>query len=302
MSGLSCADALTEVGHDIALFDKARAAGGRMSTRRVELPAQTLQFDHGAQYFTVRDHAFQAKVAGWDRDGVAARWPAAGSDAWVGTPGMNAPVKAMADRHKIAWTTRIDALVRHDDVWQLTGDPEEDVFDAVVVAVPAEQARPLLDPFQQEFADAAARSRSAPCWTAMIAFADPVVTERLIVRDSGAIRWAARDGSKPGRGDRQTWIVQASPEWSIEQLERSPEEIAPALLGALQSALQTPLPQPVHLSAHRWRYARSDGTSNAGALWDPVTRLGACGDWLIAPRAEAAWLSGLRLAVLMQEV
>jgi len=32
------------------------------------------------------------------------------------------------------------------------------------------------------------------------------------------------------------------------------------------------------------------------ALWDAEARIGVAGDWLIAPRVEAAWLSGTRLA------
>ena len=38
MAGLSCADALRDEGHEIALFDKGRGPGGRMSTRRVDTP------------------------------------------------------------------------------------------------------------------------------------------------------------------------------------------------------------------------------------------------------------------------
>lgn len=299
IAGLSCAEALSGLGHDVALFDKGRGAGGRMSTRRVQLGTQMLRFDHGAQYFTVRDPAFADRVARWERDGIVARWPVAGDDAWVGMPGMNAPVKAMADVHRVTWGMRIDALERHGHAWQLSSPVEAGSFDSVVVAIPAEQAGPLLAPFQPEFAEAAAVARSAPCWTAMIAFAEPIRTELRIVRHSGAIGWAARDGSKPGRGDAETWVVQATPQWSAANLERSPEEVAPELLLALGSALQIPLPHPTYLAAHRWRFARSTGDPGPGALWDDTIGLGACGDWLLAPRVEAAWLSGHRLAMMI---
>lgn len=54
MAGLSCARALVEAGLKVAVFDKARGAGGRMATRRGELAS----FDHGAQYFTARSPDF----------------------------------------------------------------------------------------------------------------------------------------------------------------------------------------------------------------------------------------------------
>ncbi|MDO9620329.1 MAG: FAD-dependent oxidoreductase, partial [Moraxellaceae bacterium] len=33
MSGLSCASALQQLGHNVTVFDKSRGMGGRMSTR-----------------------------------------------------------------------------------------------------------------------------------------------------------------------------------------------------------------------------------------------------------------------------
>lgn len=299
ISGLACADGLVDQGHDVTLFDKGRGPGGRMSTKRLEEQGQTLRFDHGAQYFTVRDPDFAAQVAKWERDGVVTRWPEAGGDAWVGTPGMNAPVRAMAAAHKIVWATRIDTLSRDGGEWRLGAAAGSQAFDAVVVAVPSEQAGPLLAPVQTAFAGAAVRSRSAPCWTAMVAFAEPLRTDRTILRDLGPIGWATRNGAKPGRGNTQTWVVQASPAWSGDHLERSPEEVAPELLRLLELALGVPLPTPIHLSAHRWRYARSGCAGGPAALWDRVIGLGVCGDWLLAPRVEAAWRSGRRLASLI---
>ncbi|QYE33526.1 MULTISPECIES: NAD(P)/FAD-dependent oxidoreductase [Sphingosinicellaceae] len=299
LSGLSCADALVRQGHEVALFDKGRGPGGRMSTRRVEALGLTLHFDHGAQYFTVRDPAFALQVADWERDGVAARWPEAGADAWVGTPSMSAPVRAMAAGHAVTWNARVETLDCDGGTWRIVGRPEAGGFDTMIIAVPAEQAASLLKPFHADFAASAARRRSAPCWTAMIAFAEAIVTETTIIRDIGAVAWATRDGAKPGRNHAETWIVQASPQWSVAHLEASPEEIAPKLLRRLEAALGMPLPAPVYLSAHRWRYARSDTTSGPGALRDNALRIGVCGDWLLAPRIEAAWLSGRLLAGLI---
>ena len=93
-----------------------------MSTRRLDTAAGQVSFDHGAQYFTVRDQAFQTVVNQWQDHGIAARWHGAGPDAWVGVPAMNAPIKALAARHDVTWSLRIDALVKNDDGWQLQSD------------------------------------------------------------------------------------------------------------------------------------------------------------------------------------
>ena len=77
MAGLAAARALHEGGARVIVIDKGRGPGGRMATRRVEVAGHQVSFDHGAQYFTARDPAFRAVVAGWEAAGVAARWPAA---------------------------------------------------------------------------------------------------------------------------------------------------------------------------------------------------------------------------------
>ena len=66
MAGLACAEELTRLGHAVLLFDKGRGPGGRMSTRRIQTSAGEAYFDHGAQYFTVRDDSPGRENAGAD--------------------------------------------------------------------------------------------------------------------------------------------------------------------------------------------------------------------------------------------
>lgn len=300
VAGLSCAEALVSAGVGVALFDKGRRPGGRLSTRRIEVGGQTFSFDHGAQYFTARDEAFLAKTLEWERAGLAARWPAAGDDAWVGTPGMDAPALAMAKAQDVARESRIEAIEREGDGWRLAGAPSgAPRFDAVVIAVPAEQVAPLLGPHRADFAQIAAATRAEPCWTAMAAFAEPIGASRSLVRREGAIGWAVRDADKPGRAAAETWVVQASSGWSTQRLEEPKEAVAEALMGALSEELGRALPPPLYLSAHRWRFARSGSAVGEGALWSAGDGIGVCGDWLVAPRVEGAWLSGRRLAAMM---
>ncbi len=291
MAGLACAEALRAAGLDVRLFDKGRAPGGRMSTRRVGTSAGEAGFDHGAQYFTARDPAFRARVQRWQDAGVAAPWPAAGPDAWVGMPGMNAPVKEMAGPADVNWSVQVEKLGRADGGWQVEGE----AFDAVAVAVPAEQAGPLLRPWNEAFAARAADTVSAPCWTVMAAYAERLPIGPDVLREAGIIGWAARNSAKPGRSGPECWVIQAGPEWSRVHLEERPDDIVAPLLKALALRAEAAMPVCVSATGHRWRYARS-GSAGDGRLWNAGLRLGACGDWLIGPRVEAAWMSGTRLA------
>ena len=90
-------------------------------------------------------------------------------------------------------------------------------------------------------------------------------------------------------------MLQASPGWSRQSIEADDREVAAALLSGLSKRLGMDVAAPIAQAAHRWRYARS-GAEGSGAIWDAEHRLGLCGDWLIGPRVEAAWMSGMALA------
>jgi renalase len=296
IAGLSCADALSEQGWSVTLFDKGRKAGGRMASRRLETPQGEAAFDFGAQYFTVRDTGFSAEVARWAEAGLAVRWPEARDDAWIGVPGMNAVVRAMAARHDVRFSHHVSGLAHEDGQWRLLGEgmPAE-YFDAAVLALPAEQAAPILTLHDFELARTALFARSQPCWSGMFAFAGPLPHRANILRDHGIVAWAARDSAKPGRSGPESWVVQTTPQWSTAHLERSPDEVAPLLLAALAEATGADSPAVLAHSVHRWRYALSAGTG-LGYLWNETQNIGACGDWLLGPRVECAWVSGRMLA------
>lgn len=301
MAGLSCADRLKRAGHSVSLFDKGRGPGGRMSTKRMQTPLGETHVDHGAQYFTVRDPAFMAQVARWSACGVASPWPAAGTGAWVGVPGMNAVVRDLADHHDVSFGWNVRGLVRRDGFWHLSGENgdgermQSGPFDTVVVALPPEQTAAIVALHDLSLASTALAARSQPCWTGMFVFDGKLPTERDTVRDAGSISWAARNSAKPGRTGPEAWVVQANPNWSSAHIEEPADMVATQLLSALSGALSIKMPVPVMGTAHRWRYAMSTG-SNLGALWSGQSRIGICGDWLLGPRVENAWISGKSLA------
>ncbi|MCJ2012412.1 NAD(P)/FAD-dependent oxidoreductase [Methylobacterium sp. J-076] len=296
MAGLACARALEDAGHRTALFDKGRKAGGRMSCREGTSPAGPVAFDHGAQYMTGRDPAFLAQLAAWRAAGLVAPWPAAGPEAWVGVPGMNAPLLALGRDLPVRWGTRVEALVREEAGWRLTGEGlDEGGFRAVLTAIPAEQTATLLRDCAPDFAGIAGRTPSAPCWTAMAAFPARLPIGGDVLRTEGAVAWAARNSAKPDRPATEAWVIQASPGWSRTHLEREAPPVADALLAEFFAAAGIAATAPSALTAHRWRYAKS-GAAERATMWDPERGIGACGDWLTGPRVENAWLSGRRLA------
>ncbi|RKG81315.1 FAD-dependent oxidoreductase [Corallococcus sp. CA049B] len=307
MSGLVLARMLTGAGFGVRVLDKGRGPGGRLSTRR---SAEGGAFDHGAQYFTARDPLFRALVDAWVADGVAAEWrgrigtltrgtvtPAKEAVRYVGVPGMSAVAKALADGLDVRTGVRVERVAREGQAWRLTSETGEDLglAEGVVVAVPAPQAVPLLAG-APALAAQAGTARMSPCWAVMARFDAPLAVELegAFVEDS-PLSWVARDTSKPGRAAGERWVLHASPEFSAEHLEETPEAMASKLVEAFGQALGRDV-RAVEAVAHRWRYAMPASPLESSALYDAALGLGACGDWCAGPRVEGAFLSGVALA------
>lgn len=305
LAGLSAAQALTAAGREVRLFDKGRAAGGRLATRRIEYAGQTHRFDHGAQYLRA------------ERPGFAALLDAAGTLPWpdarrrVPSPGMSALGRQMAAGLNLRSQRHVTAMHKAESGWMVAHldatlvrpgrplpglAPELDgPFAAVLVTFPAEQAIPLLPP---HLAGPLGAIEYAPCWTVLAGFEVPLDLPDTL-RYNGPIGWAARDSAKPGRdATQENWVIQAGPEFSLEHLESPPETVIAALLTAL------PAPAPFFAVAHRWRFSLLEVALGQPCLWDGALGLGYASDGCLAGRAESAWESGQALAhkVLAQQV
>lgn len=301
MSGLACAEALRLAGRNVVVIDKGRGPGGRMATRRLQTTTGEIRFDLGAQSFTALDPLFVGRVQRWSEAGQVAPWPAAGVGGWVGTPGMNTPLKAMADRLDVRWGTRVIRLSRRSGGWEI-GTEGGTVFaaEAVVVALPAEQAADLLAPVAPVMTVRARACSSLPCWTVLLAFAEPLASDETCLSGEAAdqLGQAVRNRAKPGRGGAETWVVHGGADWSARHLDQPATWIEETLSTALSRRLGCPLPPAIARGSHRWRYATSP-SGGSGPSWDADIGLGVCGDWVTRPGVEGAWLSGTGLAAMM---
>ena len=293
MAGLACAARLRDAGLRPALFDKGKRPGGRLSTLRIDAGA----WDFGAQYLEPGDGPFAEQVRRWIEAGVLAEWPAGPPGAVVGVPAMASLVEAASKGHDVRFGTHVQRIDHRGGRWSLAGGwLAEGPFDAVVLALPAEQAAPLLALHDLQLAREAAASRSQPCWSLMLAFAAPLAGVPDLLCGSGPIAWAARNSSKPGRPEGECWVIQADADWSKRHLEWDPPAAADALLCAFAAAAgMAELPEPVFVKAHRWRFALAPA-NHATPLWNPQLRLGACGDWCGGKHISGAWQAGSDLA------
>jgi predicted NAD/FAD-dependent oxidoreductase/deoxyribodipyrimidine photolyase len=310
IAGLACARTLVDHGHDVRVFDKGRAPGGRISSRRRD----AFRCDHGAQFFTVRDRGFARAVDGWCERGVVAPWKgrfgvlSAGGvgpdprpgDRYVGVPSMSSIARHLASDltvHAGCRVTGVDPAGASSHL-EVEGGGQFGPFDAVVVALPAPQAHALLAGVPA-FAEPLGSVSFAPCLTAILAFDVESVglpLDGAFVEDE-VLDFVARDSSKPGRDPRrETLVLHGAPGWSASHVDDDPSVFGAAIVSALERVLGARLPDPVALDAHRWRFARVTRPLTDTALCDAERRLLVCGDFCGGGRVEDAFRSGVAAA------
>ncbi len=204
MAGVACARTLLQAGHRVTLIEISRGFGGRMATRRTEFGG----FDHGAQYFTVRDSRFaralltaQDLLKPWsvstvrvlDEFGqVLESAPVPTEPHFVAVPGMSSLVHHWAQPlvaperfgdlpARCLLNTRVSRIERDaldPGKWQLrvlAGEDGQQVlggFDQVALAIPHQQAADLLQTsgLGADWRAMLAGVEVAPCWTLMVAY------------------------------------------------------------------------------------------------------------------------------------
>lgn len=307
LAGLTAARGLLDAGHAVRVFDKGRGAGGRMSTRRQD----GLEFDHGAQFFTVRNEHFRSAVERWRTYGLAADWSGSigtvslgsfelddsGRERLVAVPRMSALCRSLAGPIGATFGTVVSDVTRENRRWILRSDEGRELgaFDRVIVSTPPEQAVPLLGE-SPELAAQAASVEMLPCWAVMIAFCTPLTDDwdAALVADS-PLSWIARNSSKPGRPSGDSWVLHGSPEWSSDHVADERSRVGRALIDAFFEATRFARSEPVARIIHRWRYARAKQQLGTDYLYDEELGIGVCGDWCRGDRVEDAYLSGLGL-------
>ncbi len=290
MAGAAAARRLRDAGAQVTLFEKSRGLGGRLATRRMEEGA----FDHGAQFIRAKSERFRTMMEQWRAGGLVEPWS---EDRFVGVPAMNAPVKALIGDIPVMNSFTVTGLAREESFWRILAEngAYDARFDAVLSAVPSPQARPILASAGWSPA-ALAEERYAPCWAAMLGYEDALDLPEFISVEDEAVAWIADNSSKPDRtGPGSCIVIHATPVWTRAHLESEAEEVL-AILFMRFAGITGIMREPAFGAAHRWRHALVEKPLGETHLWNPGERLGACGDWCIGARIEAAFESGEALA------
>ncbi|MCA9569209.1 MAG: NAD(P)-binding protein [Myxococcales bacterium] len=266
LAGSFAGRVLATHGAAVTLFDKGRGAGGRLACRRRDDGLLI----HGAPQLHLADPRLERWTDGWVEAGVLSGCGTFVSDA------PNDLVKHLQAGLDVRFGARVHQLHRDAEGWWVDEGDRSHRFDAVLLTAPAPQVMELVG--EHPFTSLLSSVVHDPCWVAMVTL--PMAP----VRPS--------PGGPVARvvGDGRHLALHATPGWSFEHLEASPEHVIATLVGALD------LPEPEVAEAHRWRYARVRKGLDAEALYDPDLRLAIAGDAFAGGDARGALLSGAAAA------
>lgn len=297
--------------HDVVVFEKGRGVGGRMATRY----AGDLVFDHGAQYFTVRDRRFADLLEPVISAGAVAPWvgPIARIEGgsvvaladprdvhYVGVPNMNSVVKALASGVLLRTGVEIASLKqRSTDGWTLWDNDGEahGQFDWVISTTTAHQTLTLFATHAPSDGPMTT-TRMSPCYAMMIGFPGRLDLPWIAARvKSAAIDWIGVNSTKPGRDKGlTTLVVHSTSDWAAEHLGQDLDHLGDLLAAALFEATGIKPDKATFRATHRWASARRQEQPDSLPYVDFDNGLAATGDWTTGSRVEQAVLSALRTA------
>ena len=333
MAGLVCAQRLQHRGYEVVVLEKSRGLGGRVATRRL----QDTWADHGLRYLEDQGTFSQALVQKLLEQGVIHLWTSiptlddksqeARHPRYVAADGITAIAKFLATGLEIWRGQRVEAIApTPEQTWALTLEAADRIAPAalaksLVLAIPAPQAVPLLEPFAQQMPDLLAAVRSvefAACITAIATYAPSQVTNipwKAIRSENSDLAWVSLETSKHPESSKPVVVVQSSVQFADRHLESTDlKSVGQQLLRTTQDLVEKLvekdsslwLSDPEDLQVHRWRYGfvRKPSADFCLSTNHPLPLI-CSGDWCGGTQLESAlqsgWAAAEQTAILLQE-
>lgn len=298
IAGLTAARTLAAAGRAVTVLDKGRSVGGRLATRRIGGAV----LDHGAQFFTVREDAFDRLVAGWIDAGLVREWcrgfgEVDGHPRFVGTSGMNSIAKHVAIGLDVRCNTLAFGIEPVGDRWCVRiDDGTASICDEVVVTCPLPQAFALLHVGGVEMPEVL-RSIDYERTLGLLVTLDgddPVIGPPGALLDPDDVFSFVADNMSKGVSTSPAVTLHANARWSRENFDADHEQIRSDLLGHARRHLGGRRVSEAHLK--KWRFATPAVTWPERCWAVPSGTLVIAGDAFGVPLVEGAVLSGLAAA------
>ena len=318
MSGLMAAHQLQSHGVNVTLLDKGRGVGGRLATRWTETPGGAKgYFDHGAQFFTVRDARFQALVDEWLAAGLVREWSKGfpqtlddtnddGHPRYCGAAGMNAIARHLAQGLDVRLNAQVERLACDERQWhaQLTNG-ETFSAEALILTPPVPQSLALLAALTPHWPASTLQALTDitydPCFAVLAVLDAPsglptpgALQLRQEPISPKPIIWIADNQRKGVSPAVPTVTIHSGPEFTRAHWDTPYDTVAQLLIEAAGPWLGASV---TSWQVQRWRYSQPQQLYPAPCLLvNQTPPLVLAGDGFGAARVEGAAMSGLAAA------
>ena len=307
IAGLMCGRILMDAGHSVFLVDKGRRAGGRMSTRN----KGPWQWDHGAQYFTVRDQRFAFYIKALKKKGVVSEWfdllPGEALEKkearYIGVNGINVIPKHLSSGLEIHQSLNVEKLHFNNSTWQLMMESGE-VFSCqeLVLTPPLPQVVNLLE--GSNLLNQITGSEKLASVDYEKGLSLMLVLEKnsqipmpgCLKLENELASWIADNSVKDGFSDEYCITVHANPEYADTSWKEENSVVADAMIQSIQPLLGSKV---IDWHIHRWLYAFVKNPLKSEFYREANMRLTIAGDAFISSRVESAALSGISAAEVL---
>ena len=311
MSGLMAGTLLNKTGLRVIILDMGRGVGGRMATRRV----QNGVFDHGAQYFTVRDDRFRAFVDDWLAAGLLYQWSTGfytadgilhdnGEKRYRGANGMTTIPKYLAQNLNVRTEHEVTRLDFENGVWTAcTVGDNSAPFSArmLILTPPVPQSLELIDSGSVVLPadDRAALDQIDydPCFAIMVLLDSPsnIPVPGGLWLDGEPISWISDNFQKDISPVAHAVTIHAGSQFTREHWDNNWDDIARILLQAAAQWIGDA--KVIETSVQRWRYSQPIYLHPDRCLViESPAPLVFAGDAFKGARVEGAALSGMAAA------
>jgi predicted NAD/FAD-dependent oxidoreductase len=308
ISGLLAGKILDQAGRSVTILEKSRGIGGRMATRRLMGGI----FDHGAQFFTVREAAFHNWVDQWLQAGVAREWargfptgdgqvPKKGHPRYRGAEGMTSIPKYIAQGLDIQLRSLVESILWDGETWRVNiSAGRRFSAERLILTAPVPQSLKLLTKGNFTIPKMQLEELQViqyhPCISALGLLEEPSTIPKPggLQIETGPIRWIG-DNAKKGISPGQPAItIHASAEFSREHFEESDESLAQTLFEAAKPWVSGPI---IAWQIHKWRFSQpiEKFPRNYYQLAE-LPGLYFAGDGFGGSRVEGAAISGIAIA------
>lgn len=320
ISGLVCAQQLTQAGYSVIAIDKSRGIGGRVATRRLF----DTKADHGACFLKPKGELSQRLIRLLTQKGDVEVWTdtlhiqdnsssinpkAPSSLPYIASEGMNVMAKFLAQGLAINRGERVgEIILDSENKWNLISENKEEfTASSVVLAIPAPQAVMILKSLPKNlldnnFLDKLHSVKYYPAITVMAGYSNLLQQpewKAITFTENPVLGWIGFDSSKRKNPAQPHFVIHSSAEFADKYFESEdlPEVGKQILENAASTVNLQWLNNPEWMQIHRWRYAFPKTPLEQSCLpAETSLPLVCCGDWCGGNLIEGAMLSGMAAA------